>query len=71
MRGLVALATWVAWSQTAISTEIAVALACGLPLVAGLAEDLTKKVGIKTRLLATALAGVLAFYFLGAQLREV
>jgi UDP-N-acetylmuramyl pentapeptide phosphotransferase/UDP-N-acetylglucosamine-1-phosphate transferase len=47
-------------------------LACGLPpLLAGLAEDLTKQVGIKTRLLATALAGVLAFFFLGAQLREV
>jgi UDP-N-acetylmuramyl pentapeptide phosphotransferase/UDP-N-acetylglucosamine-1-phosphate transferase len=47
-------------------------LACGLPsLLAGLLEDLTKQVGVKTRLLATALAGVLAFFFMGAQLREV
>jgi UDP-N-acetylmuramyl pentapeptide phosphotransferase/UDP-N-acetylglucosamine-1-phosphate transferase len=41
------------------------------PLLARLAEDVTKKLGIKTRLLATALADVLAAFLLGAQLRAV
>ena len=41
---------------------MALLLACRLPaLLAGLAEDLTKQVGIKTRLLATATSGALAF----------
>ena len=48
--------------------ELGLVLICGLPpLVAGLLEDITKKVGIKTRLLATAAGGVLAFFLLGAQ----
>jgi UDP-N-acetylmuramyl pentapeptide phosphotransferase/UDP-N-acetylglucosamine-1-phosphate transferase len=55
-----------------VAPQVALALACGLPaLVAGLLEDLTKQVGIKTRLAATALSGVLAFFLLDAPLREV
>jgi len=70
--GLWALAAWVAVAKSGPAAQMALLLACGLPaLLAGLAEDLTKKVGIKTRLLATAVSGVLAFFFLGAQLREV
>jgi UDP-N-acetylmuramyl pentapeptide phosphotransferase/UDP-N-acetylglucosamine-1-phosphate transferase len=70
--GAAAVGAWVVGSGLALSGNMLLILACGLPpLLAGLAEDLTKQVGIKTRLLATALAGVLAFFFLGAQLREV
>jgi UDP-GlcNAc:undecaprenyl-phosphate/decaprenyl-phosphate GlcNAc-1-phosphate transferase len=70
--GLAAVALWVAWAGHATARDMALVLACGLPpLVAGLLEDITKKVGVRTRLLATALAGVLAFFLLGAQLREV
>jgi UDP-GlcNAc:undecaprenyl-phosphate/decaprenyl-phosphate GlcNAc-1-phosphate transferase len=70
--GLTALAAWAAWTSAIAANDMAIVLACGLPpLLAGLAEDLTKQVGIKTRLLATTLAGVLAFFFLGAQLSEV
>jgi UDP-N-acetylmuramyl pentapeptide phosphotransferase/UDP-N-acetylglucosamine-1-phosphate transferase len=66
------VAAWVAWSGFVHAREFALVLACGLPpLVAGLLEDVTKKVGVRTRLAATALSGVLAFFVLGAQLREV
>jgi UDP-GlcNAc:undecaprenyl-phosphate/decaprenyl-phosphate GlcNAc-1-phosphate transferase len=62
-----------AWATgITVAQDMLLVMACGLPpLLAGLLEDLTKQVGIKTRLLATALAGVLAFFLLGAQLREV
>ena len=70
--GLASLLAWVAFTQPAQSGEMAVLLACGLPpLLAGLAEDLTKRVGIRTRLLATATGGALAFFLLGAQLSSV
>ena len=70
--GLWALAAWISVAESGPAAQMALLLACGLPaLLAGLAEDITKQVGIKTRLLATAVSGVLAFYFLGAQLREV
>ncbi len=70
--GLAALLAWVAFTQPGHSGEMALLLACGLPpLLAGLAEDLTKQVGIRTRLLATATSGALAFFLLGAQLSSV
>ena len=70
--GLAALAGWVALSRSGPAVEFALVLLCGAPaLAAGLLEDFTKQVGIKTRLLATALSGVLAFFLLGAQLGEV
>ncbi len=69
---LAALAAWIAWSQSGPAAQFALVLLCGAPaLVAGLLEDFTKQVGIKTRLLATATAGAMAFFLLGAQLREV
>lgn len=69
---LLALASWITLGQSGPAREAWTLLACGLPpLIGGLLEDITKKVGIKTRLLATALSGVLAFFLLGAQLREV
>ena len=70
--GLAALAAWVAISRTGPAAEFARVLLCGSPaLIAGLLEDFTKQVGIRTRLLATAASGVLAFFVLGAQLSEV
>jgi UDP-N-acetylmuramyl pentapeptide phosphotransferase/UDP-N-acetylglucosamine-1-phosphate transferase len=66
------VAGWVAWRGIGPAREFALVLACGLPpLVAGLLEDVTKKVGVRVRLAATALSGVLAFFVLGAQLHEV
>lgn len=52
--------------------EMLLVLACGVPpLVAGLLEDVTKQVGIKTRLFATALSGALAFLLLGVGVHSV
>jgi UDP-GlcNAc:undecaprenyl-phosphate GlcNAc-1-phosphate transferase len=48
--------------------EIAI-VACSLPAFGiGLAEDLTKKIGIKTRLFFTAFAALIASHFLGIQI---
>ena len=70
--GLAGLASWVLATRTGPGTELSLILSCGLPpLVVGLLEDITKQVGVKTRLLATALSGVLAFHFLDAGLRSV
>lgn len=70
--GLAALLAWVALSRSGPATEFALLLLCGVPaLAAGLLEDITKQVGVKTRLLATMTAGALAFFLLDAQLREV
>ena len=70
--GLAALLAWVAFTQPGHAGEMALLFACGLPpLLTGLAEDATKQVGIRTRLLATATSGALAFFLLGAQLTSV
>lgn len=46
--------------------------ACSLPaFLGGIAEDLTKKIGVKTRLFLTALSGALAVYFLKASITTV
>lgn len=48
-----------------------VLLACGLPaLIAGLAEDLTKKVSPRRRLYATAVSALLAVWLLGAAIER-
>jgi len=70
--GLAALLAWVAFTQPGQAGEMALLFACGLPpLLAGLAEDFTKQVPVRTRLLATAASGALAFFLLGAQLSSV
>ena len=47
-------------------------LACAVPAFgAGLAEDLTKKVGVKTRLFFTGISGVMAVYLLGAVITKL
>lgn len=53
------------------STELML-LACALPAFGvGLTEDLTKKVGVKTRLLFTAISGAMAVNFLGVLITKV
>jgi UDP-N-acetylmuramyl pentapeptide phosphotransferase/UDP-N-acetylglucosamine-1-phosphate transferase len=70
--GVAVLALWAWLSASPLATEMTLLLACGLPpLLTGLLEDFTKQVGVRLRLAATALSGVLAFFLLGAQLREV
>jgi UDP-GlcNAc:undecaprenyl-phosphate GlcNAc-1-phosphate transferase len=47
-------------------------LLCAIPTFAvGLTEDLTKKIGVKTRLLFTALAALLAVHLLGAPITRL
>lgn len=68
MAGLLA-----AWSQIPGSSELlAPMVIAGLPAFAfGLAEDLTKKVGVRERLLATMVSGVLAWWLTGYSLTRV
>ena len=70
--GLAAVLAWVAFTQPGQARDMALLLGCGLPpLLAGLAEDFTKQVPVRTRLLATAASGALAFFLLGAQINSV
>jgi UDP-N-acetylmuramyl pentapeptide phosphotransferase/UDP-N-acetylglucosamine-1-phosphate transferase len=47
-------------------------LVCAIPTFAiGLTEDLTKKVGVKTRLIFTAIAAAMAAIYLGAQITRL
>lgn len=47
-------------------------LVCAIPTFAiGLTEDLTKKVGVKTRLIFTAIAATMAVNYLGAQITRL
>lgn len=70
--GLLALTVWVAVTGHGPARELWLILLCGAPaLLAGLAEDLTKRVSAKFRLAATMLSGLLAFFLLGAQLDSV
>jgi UDP-N-acetylmuramyl pentapeptide phosphotransferase/UDP-N-acetylglucosamine-1-phosphate transferase len=70
--GLVALTGWVTVTGRGPGRELWLILLCGAPaLLAGLAEDLTKRVSAKFRLAATMLSGLLAFFLLGAQLSSV
>ncbi len=70
--GLIALTAWAAVSGRGPGADLARILVCGAPaFLAGLAEDLTKRVSARVRLAATMLSGLLAFFLLGAQLSEV
>jgi UDP-N-acetylmuramyl pentapeptide phosphotransferase/UDP-N-acetylglucosamine-1-phosphate transferase len=61
---------WVLWWRNPPSgIDALVLIACGLPaLVAGLTEDLTKRVSPTRRLLATALSALLAVWLLDAMI---
>jgi UDP-N-acetylmuramyl pentapeptide phosphotransferase/UDP-N-acetylglucosamine-1-phosphate transferase len=70
--GLLA-ASLVRWLQD-IPTDINLGtiLACGLPAaLMGLTEDVTKKVGVRTRLLATACSALLIGHFLNAWIERI
>ena len=70
--GLLALTGWVAVTHQGPTQELWWLWVSGLPaLVAGLLEDMTKRVGVKIRLAATMGSGALAFFLLGARLVEV
>jgi UDP-N-acetylmuramyl pentapeptide phosphotransferase/UDP-N-acetylglucosamine-1-phosphate transferase len=66
-------ASLVRWFQN-IPTDINlwILLACSLPAtILGLAEDLTKKISVRTRLIATTCSALLAGYFLNAWINHI
>lgn len=64
------LAKW--WVDDPVATPILVLLACSLPACgSGLLEDLTKRVGVRERLMATAISALLGGFFLGAWLTRL
>ncbi len=70
----IVLGLLVAWSQTTaeVQTVLTPILIAGLPaFVFGVAEDLTKRVGVTQRLLATMASGVLAWWLTGQSLSRV
>jgi len=61
-----------AQAQASLSREILLLLAASLPaFVAGVVEDMTKRVSVKARLAATALSAVIASALLGATVNEL
>jgi len=61
-----------AWVDDPVAAPNLVLLACALPAFgAGLVEDLTKRVGVRERLMATVFSGILGGYFLGAWLTRI
>ena len=67
--GLLAGVALLSWLNRSLLPMAFVLLACALPaFLAGLLEDLTKRVNPAQRLLATALSAALAFWLLGAQI---
>ena len=70
--GLVAVAALLWLDGRSIAREFALLLAAGIPAFAGgLAEDMTKRVGVGARLALTMGAAALGFWFLGAALTRV
>jgi len=67
--GMLAGAALLTWLAAAFEPMALLLLACSLPaFVAGLVEDLTKRVSPAQRLLATVVSAALAFWILGAQI---
>ena len=70
--GLLGLSSWVTFTNQGPAQELWLLCLCGFPaLLAGLLEDITKRVGARWRLLATMASGALAFFLLDAQLGGV
>jgi UDP-N-acetylmuramyl pentapeptide phosphotransferase/UDP-N-acetylglucosamine-1-phosphate transferase len=68
---LMALGFWMFVSDRVLAPQFWVVLLAGLPaLLAGLAEDVTKRVGVLPRLLATMASGALAFWLAHAEIRR-
>jgi UDP-N-acetylmuramyl pentapeptide phosphotransferase/UDP-N-acetylglucosamine-1-phosphate transferase len=69
----IALGLFVAWLLAApdVRALLGPMLLAGIPAFAfGLAEDITKKVGVQPRLLATMSSGVLAWYLTGVSMQD-
>ena len=61
------LAKW--WTDDPVAASNLILIACALPaFAAGLVEDITKQVGVRERLMATACSAILGGYFSGAWL---
>ena len=66
------IATLLRIKTTPFSTFEITLLICAIPVFGiGLTEDLTKKVGVKTRLLFTAIAATMAANYLGAEITRL
>jgi UDP-N-acetylmuramyl pentapeptide phosphotransferase/UDP-N-acetylglucosamine-1-phosphate transferase len=60
------------WADDPVALPNIFLLACALPaFAAGLLEDVTKRVGVRERLLATAFSAILGGYYLGAWLTRL
>ena len=60
------------WVDSPVASANLILLSCTLPAFgAGLVEDLTKRVGVRERLMATAFSALLGGYFLGAWLTRL
>ena len=61
-----------AWVDDPVGFSALILLGCALPaFVAGLVENVTKRVGVRERLMATAFSALLGGYFLGAWLTRL
>ena len=66
LAALAASGCYLQWNSLESAPVLWLLVACGMPaFVAGLAEDLTKTVSARRRLLATAVSAGLAIWFLG------
>ena len=66
------VAAWVTSAGHEVNALLGPMLLAGVPaFVAGLIEDVTKRVGVATRLLATMLSGVLAWWITGVALNRL
>ena len=72
LASLLAAALWGATGQEGGARTALLLLLCSLPVfAAGLVEDLTKRVPVRTRLLASFVSGALAAWLLGAYLTRL
>ena len=63
-------AAW--WFDDPLTPQILTLLACGIPaFLAGLFEDLTKRVGVRTRLYASFISAIFAVWAMGAHLTRL
>jgi UDP-N-acetylmuramyl pentapeptide phosphotransferase/UDP-N-acetylglucosamine-1-phosphate transferase len=70
--GMAVLGLWMMVGDPRLSHDYGLLLLAGLPaLCAGLVEDLSKRVTVLIRLLATMLSGGLAFWWLGAAIVRI
>lgn len=72
LSGLAVLGGWVWFRDPPLAGPLLLLLTAGLPaFLAGLGEDLTKRVSVLARLVATMVSGALAWWWLGAEIRRV